>query len=103
MSIDILIITGLMDELAAVLRLGPDGRKGWSDKTDDFGFPYHARIIPTPDGLNLGVAASWAGAMGETASADRSRTLIDHLRPLTLGMCGICAGRRGDVFLGDVI
>jgi nucleoside phosphorylase len=103
LSTDILIITGLKDELDAVLQLGPGGAKGWSNERDAYGFPYHARTFLVPNEPNLHVAASWAGAMGETASTDRSRMLIDHLAPLTLGMCGICAGRRGDVFLGDVI
>jgi nucleoside phosphorylase len=103
LPVDILIITGLKDELNAVLELGPGGRKNWSNESDANGFPYHLRNFSVPNGHTLNVAASWAGAMGETASTDRSRTLIDHLKPLTLGMCGICAGRRGDVFLGDVI
>ena len=41
--------------------------------------------------------------MGETAAVGRARTLIEFLAPLALAMCGICAGRKDDVFLGDVI
>ena len=51
----------------------------------------------------LRIAAAWAGEMGESAAATRAATLIDQLSPNYLAMCGICAGKRGDTFLGDVI
>jgi len=103
MLIDVLIITALYDELQAVLALGDDHRAGWRDERDPAGFLYHHRAFPLHDREELRVAAAWSGAMGETAAADRSRGLIEFLKPLALAMSGICAGRRGDVFLGDVI
>lgn len=103
MLTDILIITALFDELAAVWQLGDGGRDGWSNEKDPSGFPYHCKTFGTVADQPLRVAAAWAGSMGETAAAVRSSTLIRHLRPLTLGMCGICAGRRDKVSLGDVI
>ena len=41
--------------------------------------------------------------MGEAAAAVRAAALIQELDPECLAMCGICAGWRGKVFLGDVI
>ena len=103
MPTDVLIITALYDELLAVLNLGDQGRLGWTGKRDPSGFQFHQRSFALANAAELSVASAWSGAMGEMAAADRSRSLIEHLRPLTLAMCGICAGRRGDVFLGDVI
>jgi nucleoside phosphorylase len=48
-------------------------------------------------------AVAWSGAMGAAAAARRAATLVERLRPACLAMCGICAGKRGEVALGDVI
>jgi nucleoside phosphorylase len=96
--VDVLIVTALQDELEAVLELGEHGRAGWSDERDAQGFRFHRRMLGA-----LSVAAAWTGQMGETAAAVRTHELISELYPACLAMCGICAGKRGDVFLGDVI
>jgi nucleoside phosphorylase len=49
------------------------------------------------------VAAAWIGEMGEAAAAARAAALVNELDPACLAMCGICAGKRGEVSLGDVI
>jgi nucleoside phosphorylase len=102
MQVDVLIITALQEELNAVLRLGENGEAGWSIKYDPSGYRYHERTFPLPKGESLNAAVAWSG-MGETAAAGRAHGLISLLSPLSIAMCGICAGRRGDVFLGDVI
>lgn len=49
------------------------------------------------------VCATSVPRMGMVATALRSSTLINILRPKILAMCGICAGVRGKVELGDVL
>ncbi len=103
--VDVLIVTALKDELDAVLDLEfmGKGRDAWMDARDQSGFPYHLREIPNDHGEMLCVAAAWSGEMGEAAAAVRAVGLITELEPVCLAMCGICAGWRGKVFLGDVI
>ncbi|HEX8435856.1 pentapeptide repeat-containing protein [Archangium sp.] len=103
--VDVLIVTALKEELQAVLELELDGkgRDGWKDARDPSGFLYHVREIPNDAGQLLRVAAAWSGEMGETAATSRAVGLIKDLDPGCLAMCGICAGWRGKVFLGDVI
>jgi nucleoside phosphorylase len=100
--IDALIVTALKLELDAVLALGGD-EAGWILERDPSGFRYHHRELARADGGVLRIAAAWSGQMGEGAAAVRATQLVTHLDPTCLAMCGICAGRRGDVFLGDVI
>jgi nucleoside phosphorylase len=103
MSLDTLIITAVYDELLGLLDIEPQGSSRWIESSDSAGFPYHLREFPLSGGDVLKVAAAWTGAMGKMQTAGRARDLINFLKPLSLAMCGICAGRRGDVFLGDVI
>ena len=101
---DVLIVTALKDELDAVLALEEKGGEPiWELKRDQDGMTYHVREIPNEKGETLRVAVAWSGAMGESEAAFRAAQLIDELDPECLAMCGICAGRRGEVFLGDVI
>lgn len=102
---DVLIVTALKEELDAVLGLdlGPDEQGTWTLLRDRHGFPYHVREVRNIFGEVLRIAAAWSGEMGETAAARRAVSLIDELDPQCLAMCGICAGKRGKVFLGDVI
>ncbi|AUX42955.1 hypothetical protein SOCE26_043950 [Sorangium cellulosum] len=101
--VDALIATALEDELEVVLALGEGGRDGWEEARDRGGFPYHLREIPNDRGQPLRVAAAWSGRMGESAAAARSQALIDALDPGCLAVCGVCAGKRGEVSLGDLI
>jgi WD40 repeat protein/nucleoside phosphorylase len=106
MTIDVLIVTALQDELDAVreLRLDGQGRAGWRQATDRNGLPYYWRDVSTTDSKEpLRVALALADDMGGTATATRAMALVDELNPRCLAMCGICAGRRGAVWLGDVI
>ena len=49
------------------------------------------------------IAAASFDEMGGDVSAFRATALIKFLDPACLAMCGICAGKKKDVFLGDVI
>ncbi|XXY13664.1 pentapeptide repeat-containing protein [Sorangium sp. So ce216] len=106
-GIDVLVITALQLELDAVLALGEGGERGWQEALDPSGFRYHLREIPReparPGAAPLRVAAAWSGQMGEGAAAVRATDVVSHLDPACLAMCGICAGARGKVALGDVI
>lgn len=103
--VDVLIVTALKDELDAVLEVEIDGkgREAWKDARDQSGFRYHIREISNEHGETLRLAAGWSGLMGESAAAVRAVGLIQELNPTCLAMCGICAGRRGSTFLGDII
>jgi WD40 repeat protein/nucleoside phosphorylase len=99
-AVDVLILTALEDELEAVLGLG----EGWSERKDRGGFPYRQREFARDGGKRpLVVAAAWLGKMGEVATAIRGGALLDEIDPACVAMCGICAGMRGEVALGDVI
>jgi WD40 repeat protein/nucleoside phosphorylase len=101
---DALIITALLDELEPVLAYGEGGRGAWTTHKDPDGFPYHYRELPREaDGQPLRIAAASFDEMGETATAGRAAALVKHLDPACLAMCGICAGKKADVTLGDVI
>lgn len=97
-AIDVLIVVALEAELDAVLAEG-GGADGWREVRDHV----HVRTLPNGAGQALGVAAAWTGAMGAMATATRAAPLVAELQPSCLAMCGICAGKRGDVALGDVI
>jgi WD40 repeat protein/nucleoside phosphorylase len=98
--VDVLILTALPAELEAVLALG----EGWSERKDLGGFPCHRRDFPRADGKSpLVVVAAWLGKMGQVNAAIRGGALLRELRPVCVAMCGICAGMRGEVALGDVI
>lgn len=102
---DVLIVTALYEELAALLELKLDGEggTGWEKGGNQSPPRYFWREVPNERGERLRVAAAWTGYKGETAAAVTAMDLIRELNPTYLAMCGICAGRRGEVFLGDVI
>ena len=103
-QVDALIITALMDELEAVLAFGERGKDAWTTHNDPDGFPFHYRELPREDGGSpLRLAAASFDEMGESATATRATSLIKYLDPACIAMCGICAGNRKDVLLGDVI
>jgi nucleoside phosphorylase len=115
--IDVLIVTALKDELDAVLRApsAPGDTNGgsssasrgeadaWRQQQDPLGYKYHVRTFLHESGVPFSVAAARTSDMGETATAVAAMRLVYHLRPRYLAMCGICAGARGEVELGDVI
>ena len=103
MAIDVLVITALKEELDGLLTAVPGGRAAWHDQQDSQHFPYHTVELARPKGRPLRLAAAWAGAMGRMIAASRANQLIGELDARCLAICGVCAGRRHDTFLGDVI
>lgn len=99
---DVLVLTALQDELDAVLGLGEGAEPIWEARRDGDGFTYHTRFVLAEQG-SLWVAAAWIGEMGPSAAATRAASLVKDLDPACLALCGICAGKPGDVALGDVI
>jgi WD40 repeat protein/uncharacterized protein YjbI with pentapeptide repeats/nucleoside phosphorylase len=100
--VDVVIVVALEDELDAVLDEA-EGLPAWRTVRDRDGLEYRTTTLGNHGGQQLGIAAAWAGAMGTMATAARAATLIRDLRPSCVAMCGICAGKRGEVSLGDVI
>jgi WD40 repeat protein/nucleoside phosphorylase len=103
MRVDVLILTALQDELDAVLALGEGGRGRWQESRDGQGFRCYRRDVENGRGGRLTLAAAWTGEMGPHTAAVRAQQLIGELDAACLAMCGICAGYRKKVALGDVI
>ncbi len=102
-SYDVLIVTALLDELKALESVAYGATGGWSSGTASEGSPLSYCTLKADDGTELHVAAAWTGAMGETAAAATATALVTQFSPACIAMCGICAGYRGKVSLGDVI
>jgi WD40 repeat protein/nucleoside phosphorylase len=103
-GVDALIITALLEELEAVLSLGEGGSEAWTMGMDVDGSPFHYREFPREEGLPpLRIAVASLDGMGEPLTRERVVALIKYLDPACLAACGICAGKRKDVALGDVI
>lgn len=100
--IDVLIVVALQEEFNAVLDEG-GGETTWKEMRDRDGLPYRVRALRNDDGKRLGVAVARTTSMGATATATRAAQLIRDLQPSCVAMCGICAGNRDEVALGDVI
>ena len=101
--LDVVILVALHEELEAVLALGDGGRAGWEEKRDLQRFRYFRRRFPREGGRDLVIAAAWIGEMGERAATSRGQQLVQELNPACLAMCGICAGWRKKLALGDIV
>src|SRR5689334_4531984 len=103
--VDLLILTALKEEYEAVLAVdtgaAPGGR--WREETVDGVHRASLRTFTARDGAPLRVAVTWATSMGGVATAAAVQPAVARYRLGLLGMCGVCAGRRGEVGLGDVI
>ncbi|MCB1034969.1 MAG: hypothetical protein KDD47_14170 [Acidobacteria bacterium] len=104
-SVDVLIITALQDELNALKGIDLGAKEGstWEEKEDRRGFPYWRRTFLHEDGQPLEVVVARPVDMGGAFATNLATRLVGELEPRCLAMCGICAGRRGKVSLGDVI
>ncbi|WP_438010680.1 hypothetical protein WME89_19735 [Sorangium sp. So ce321] len=104
-EIDLLIITATKDEYDAVLRVedGSVPADRWTEFQDDRGLGTATRDFLAADGGVLGVAVTQAFEMGGQATTYAAVSAILARRPRCLAMCGVCAGRRGIVSLGDVV
>jgi nucleoside phosphorylase len=98
---DLCIVTALQDpELDAVLRLN----WGWDKRVigNDATTYYMGRFRRAPGEFHDVIAARASG-MGMAASAVLAAKMISQFKPRCVIMCGICAGERSEVQLGDVI
>ena len=103
-SVDALIITAVTDEMEEALEALKDRSKGPCEvRADDKGFEYHTTELTGLDGRPISVAVAQANSMGGEAAAHIATALVRELRPTFLGMCGLCAGWRDKVFLGDLV
>jgi hypothetical protein len=99
--IDVLIVTAVPEEYAAVLAAG-GGEAAWSTSEASTGVTVAARSFDVAAG-SLRVAVTQALGMGGASAVMAAAELIEPHRVQCLAMCGVCAGKRGDVALGDVI
>ena len=101
-SVDVLVIAALKEEFDALIEV-TDGEEAWERFSDNNFTKYYFRDFESEQGFSFRVAAMWAHGMGATRAAALATELTRELNPRCLAMCGICAGRREDVFLGDVL
>ena len=101
-AVDALILCALQDELDAVLA-SAGGAEAWEVRKDAENFRLHRRTLDNGRGGRLRVAVAWTGEMGRLRAASRAQQLIREVDPACVAMCGICAGDRSKVALGDVV
>lgn len=99
--IDVLIVTAVPEEYAAVTAVDTGAVRGTTWQTPD-GQPYAVREFEAAGGV-LRIAVTQALGMGGAHAAIASTDLIKQHNVQCLAMCGVCAGKRGDIALGDVI
>lgn len=104
----VLVIAALQEELDAVLRLKPNGRDDWIQKTPG-GYISHETNFEDDSGNQFEIIGSAQPGKGMVASAiHTTRMLSFYPLPDLAFMTGICAGRRkkgivlGDVIVGDM-
>lgn len=102
---DVIILTALKEEYDAILQVSTGARPGsrWETEPGPGGRTVAFRSFEGSQGSELRVAALWAPAMGTAAAVGAVAPLVEAYKPQCLAMCGVCAGRRGEVELGDVI
>src|SRR5277367_1219915 len=98
---DVLIVTAVPDEYAAVLDAG-GGALAWTTQPGPIGLTVAFRDLAV-DGGSLTIAVTQALGMGGSQAVIAAASLLHEYEVRCLAMCGVCAGRRGEVELGDVI
>ncbi len=103
--IDVLIVTAIREEYAAVRAVHTGARPGstWEARTASTGLAISVRPFVAAGGGELWIAVTQALGMGGVEAVSASAELVREHRVRCLAMCGVCAGRRGEVALGDVI
>ncbi|SJZ51470.1 Phosphorylase superfamily protein [Trichlorobacter thiogenes] len=102
--IDILLLCALKDEFDEVLSVR-DGiiAPGWRMAPDLSGRIVADAQFATNSGVPISIRATYAGYMGREQTQAVASSIICSSSVKCLAMSGICAGRRGEVALGDVI
>ena len=99
---DVLIVTAVPEEHQAVLDAG-GGESNWSHETGPMNLSVAFLDLGTEGGGSLTIAVTQALGMGGPSAVIAAATALKEYEVRCLAMCGVCAGRRGDVALGDVI
>lgn len=104
-ALDVLIITAVKEELDAVLKVDTGACPGseWEERLGAARLHIAFRTFIARDGRPIQVGVTQTLEMGGIAAANVAAALVSEYRPQCLAMCGVCAGRRGRVELGDVI
>src|SRR4051812_5133660 len=104
-DVDVVIVTAVKDEYDAALLVNTGAWSGsaWRRETGPTGLEVALRTFRASDGKPLRVVLTRALETGGVATASAVEPLIAQYKPSCIGMCGVCAGRRGSVELGDVI
>lgn len=102
---DVLIVTAVKEEYEAVLGVetGAVEESTWVRRIGPTRIEVAFREFTTNGGSVLRIAVTQALGMGGVNAVTASQELIQQCGIRCLAMCGVCAGRRGDVELGDVI
>ncbi|MFS8067312.1 MAG: hypothetical protein ACMG6S_13150 [Byssovorax sp.] len=103
--VDVLIVTAVKEEYDAVLAVHTGALAGstWEERQEPSGLDVAYRTFVAEGGGHLRVAVLQSLGMGgvEVVSVAADFARAHEVR--CLAMCGVCAGRRGKVELGDVI
>ena len=104
-QVDVLVITALPEEFDAVLRVDEGALPGssWESRTGPNALDVAFRAFEAAGGGVLHVAVTRALTMGGVATANAAAPLVHAYNPRCVAMCGVCAGRKGEVEQGDVI
>jgi nucleoside phosphorylase len=103
--VDVVIMTAIRLEFDAVLKVDAGAVSGstWEPGFSPSGLPVAYRSFAAASGRPLRVAVAVSADMGGTAVTNALLPLVERFRPRCVAMCGVCAGRRGKVRLGDVV
>ncbi len=99
---DVLIVTAVPEEHQAVIEAG-GGASAWTEHEGPMRLSVFFRDIDVDGGGTLTIAVTQAFIMGGPSAIIAAAAALKEYDVRCLAMCGVCAGRRGDVALGDVI
>lgn len=91
--VDILIILATIKEEEAITKRGE-----WEKRKISSGQDY---FFKEKGGVGFALARGYE--MGESDAAIMAQKFIENLNPKVIAMAGFCAGKRGEVQLGDII
>lgn len=102
--IDVLLLCALKDEYDQVLSV-TDGlsANGWVETNSQSGRSVADATFTTTDGREIIVRATWMAHMTREQAQSVTSAEISVTPAKCIAMSGICAGRRGETNLGDVI
>ncbi len=102
-SLDVLIVTAVKEEYDEALKVDAGALDPWRFEMGPTGFEVAFRTYRTAKEAPMRVALTRALEMRGVAAANAAWPLINLYKPRCLTMCGVCAARRGEANLGDVI